>query len=121
MNRTKYIFSIYNIEYKKEGVISYLNIDYRKLNLKLHNPNHIECLYSILAILPISPMLFFLSFFPPQKTPFSLRDVKLCQYVSETEKIPTVLMAITVPRLKVILPFIYKSRCKFNFRFLRIS
>jgi len=34
------------------------------------------------------------------KTPFSLRDVKLCQYVSETEKIPTVLMAITVPRLK---------------------
>jgi len=34
------------------------------------------------------------------KTPFSLRDVKICQYVSQQEKIPTVLMAITVPRLQ---------------------
>ena len=55
---------LYNIRYsKKEGDISYLNIDYWNWNLKLHNPNNIECLYSILAILPISPMLFFLSFF----------------------------------------------------------
>jgi len=34
------------------------------------------------------------------KTPFSLRDVKICQYVSQQEKIPTVLVAVTVPRLQ---------------------
>ena len=55
---------------------------------------HISCRYHA-NLIPYSPFL-------PQKTPFSLRDVKICQYVSQQEKIPTVLVAVTVPRLQVI-------------------